>query len=109
MPAIDLSATAKSIQDQFIAALKGQAPTPDEIALISRTANRIAQAGVDYVGATPDQQTAIRQGVNLDLATLANLGLAHEIQAEVAFRQLASNVLSEAVAIAIKGLLAAVA
>ena len=109
MPAIDLSATAKSIQDQFVAALKGQAPSADEIALISRTAQRIAQAGIDYVGATPDQQTAIRQGVNLDLATLANIGEAHEIQAETAFRQVASNVISEALAVAVKALLAAVA
>ena len=105
---MDLSAIATEIEKNFIAGLKGLVPTPDQAALISRVTQRLATASV-YVVGSAQQQAAVKQALDLDLATLGNIGSDIGINAELLARQTAAKVINDAITIGLKILIGAVA
>lgn len=104
-----LSSLAKSIEQQFIAGLKGQALTQQEAALVSSVINRLAVNSTLYATADSSIQPAVKAKVDEDLATLENLASAKAINAQTLLRETVVSAMEQFVAFGIKSALAAVA
>ena len=99
----------KDIANEFVSGLKGLVPNAEESAIIFRTANRLAYASTQSIGASPEMLVGIKIGTDMDIATLANLAVAKQIDAITLARKSVESVVMKSVTLGLQVLVAAVA
>lgn len=97
----------KEIASEFVSGLKGLIPNAEESAIITRTANRLAYASTMSVGASPEMLAGIKIGVDMDIATLVNLGVAKQIDALTLARKSVENAVMKFVTLGLQVLVSA--
>jgi len=99
-PADSIKSLGKDILAGFLAKLPSLKPSPEELAIAQRAAERLATCAVLMPGAPADVQKALATRRDLALAALANIGVVKAIQAERVMRQTAQEVIVKALQVA---------